>query len=968
MRSLLQNQNLVIQKVLFWFSSGVVPIALVVATVLAYLSWAPQFPAAEPEALIFQAKIFAPGASMEDARAELVGTPEVNRFPTRLSEEPVWYQFQVPARAGGVAIELPSRHAFDVQCWSGSESFGSAHRNRVTTGRLSAEGPGFVFRIGPGATNLPILCRTLFAGPGRLEVNAWDPKSFEVYVDRFSWRQGILEGAIAALFCFVLITALITKDGVYFVFAAWLLCNLRMAALSAGADFYWFEHVIPSWLLYPSRKLTLLAYFVVSITLFSMLLSENLTRRGHRMAILAIEWASIALIGAALVLPYGAFLKLTWALGTPACLVAIVLSVRVYFLTRSPVAAMYAGALTLILCGNLAEIGAAALNADWILNVVNSVTAAAGSSLLAALAVGHRIRTELEQKESAERALEATYNEVPIGLFTADRNGRMIRINPAMAAMLNTPLQRPGSWDSHFVEGAFKDITDHLQAHNPCEYVATWPFRGSEHTFAIRASLAENLVEGSLHEITEAVKATRALEFLANHDPLTECLNRRGIEQAFQQFGFGGPNCVAYLDLDRFKIINDTYGHATGDEVLRQICRRIADAVRGEGSLGRMGGDEFIVVFATTPISVAVRICRKIIDEVGQTLDFHDKAVRVSVGVGLIEIPKGMNATDAISAADRACRSAKEAGTREPFICRRDSRIFLDREAERVLVHQLDNSENDHGLFLAMQPILSLERPFDTHNWEALVRMRAKDGQVLGAGKVIGAAESNGRISTIDRWVLRTMLHWLEVHADTLRNTRFVCLNLSGGSLNDERFIADALAMMNESRRAASMLCLELTESIALKDINNTRRFIERVKQTGARVALDDFGAGYASYSYLKNLPVDVVKLDGSIVRDVALNPLNAAIVASITKLATDFGMRTIAEWAEDVDCIQALAEAGINYVQGFAVAYPQSPAEILQSRSSMDFVTDPKVRYLLELVGSSKSQVKSIDIKRDLH
>jgi len=235
--------------------------------------------------------------------------------------------------------------------------------------------------------------------------------------------------------------------------------------------------------------------------------------------------------------------------------------------------------------------------------------------------------------------------------------------------------------------------------------------------------------------------------------------------------------------------------------------------------------------------------------------------------------------------------------------------------------------------------------------------MREADGSVTPAGVIIAAAENNGRAAVIDRWVLSNTLEWLERHRETLASTRFVTMNLSGASLNDEKFVQDAFAMLRNSPRAVERLCVEITEGVALHDLGNTKRFIERVRGFGAKLALDDFGAGYTSFSYLKELPADALKIDGSFIQGVNAHPANLAIVEAIVELGRNFGMQTIAEWAEDRATVEALAEIGVDYVQGYAIARPLDPEQLLAATSSAGFITDPDVlRYVRDTLAPTRA------------
>jgi EAL domain-containing protein (putative c-di-GMP-specific phosphodiesterase class I) len=209
-------------------------------------------------------------------------------------------------------------------------------------------------------------------------------------------------------------------------------------------------------------------------------------------------------------------------------------------------------------------------------------------------------------------------------------------------------------------------------------------------------------------------------------------------------------------------------------------------------------------------------------------------------------------------------------------------------------------------------------------------------------------------MGVIDRWVLSTTIAWLNTHYARLKRTQFVCMNLSGASLNDERFVQETIDLLEKNRQVAGLLCVEITESVALHDLGNTRNFIDKVRGYGVKVALDDFGAGYTSFSYLKELPADVLKIDGSFIVNMNAHPANVAIVEAIVNLATNFGMKTIAEWAEDNATVKTLAEIGVDYVQGFAVARPQAPAKLLAAVSSASFIQDEELALFARALSAS--------------
>jgi EAL domain-containing protein (putative c-di-GMP-specific phosphodiesterase class I) len=384
----------------------------------------------------------------------------------------------------------------------------------------------------------------------------------------------------------------------------------------------------------------------------------------------------------------------------------------------------------------------------------------------------------------------------------------------------------------------------------------------------------------------------------------------------------------------------------------------------GSMQMGRVGGDEFVIVMPDTRIPLATLICQGIVGSIGGTpYRVADKAFHVRGSVGLIEVAPGTKIKDAVSTADRACREAKGGHAQGLVVYEKNAVAFHDHEAELKLVERLSTNAATDGLYLEMQPIMSLSAPHDSLNFEVLLRMRDAEGKVVPTDRVIAAGENSGRMSVIDRWVLSTTLAWLNTNSTKLRNTRFICLNLSGASLNDEKFMHDVFGMLAQNIHLAGHLCFEITESVALHDLDNTRRFIDKVRSYGAKVALDDFGAGYTSFSYLKELPADLLKIDGSFIVSMNKHPANVAIVEAIVNLARNLGMRTVAEWAEDYATVKTLVEIGVDYVQGWAIARPQAPERLLAATSSASFIQDEEMARYAYTLGKADDALLQVDL-----
>ena len=972
------NQRL--DQLLYVFSAYALPIAIGLLSLLALFAWKNQYPVTNPQQLPIQV-VQSSADIMEPAQAlaQLQNRPVSPFHDTRLSESPVWLSFVVPKNIVDtpLMVEFPSRHAMDVTCWDARtlSLLGSGSRHG-TTGSISAVKAGFALELSPEAKDRPLVCRSSATGPARLSVLTWQAADLEISALEFHRKSGLLDGGILILAGFILITALINRNGLYVLFSAWLVMNLRMASLSAGWDSQWLGNTVPQEWLVQSRSVTLTLYYILTLTLFTSLFREDLLLVGYKFIVRVAQWTCIPLLFLSIALPYALFLPLIWYVAGVGIAMLIFLLIRILKKTNSRVAIWYGTAISITLVASLYEVLAAALGLKGLIGSVNSVTASLSSSLLTALAIAEHMRLEHEQRLQVQAELAHTFEAMPIGLFTLDLHGRFLSANPALLGMLgpNVLKNEDHGWQQYFANGAwtmlhqmvFNETQDEMEINGR-------PHPGSANCkrFLVKAKLSRDKIEGSLQDITEKAKSSAELYFLANHDSLTKILNRRGIEKALthaiENLSVDKALAVAYLDLDRFKLINDLFGHGAGNEVLQQMCGRVSEMLSRDFQFGRVGGDEFIIVFPATPIAMATVMCRGLIDSIGnQPFRVGNNAFSVRCSIGLIEVSPGMQFNDVMSTADRACRQAKSAQG-GLVVYEKHAAAFQQHEAELKLIALLATPSATEGLYLEMQPIMSLTAPHDSLNFEVLLRMRDPQGQPIRTDHLIAAGEASGRMGMIDRWVLTSTLAWLNTHYTQMKHTKFICMNLSGASLNDEEFLAEIYAMLEQNMHLISHLCLEITESVALHDLDNTRRFVDRVRGYGAKVALDDFGAGYTSFSYLKEFKADLLKIDGSFIVDMNQHPANIAIVEAIVSLANNLGMKVIAEWAEDNATVQTLAEIGVDYVQGFAVARSQHPDKLLSAESSASFIQDEELAHYVALIGKANPPQPIVDLFSDL-
>ncbi len=964
--------HLNVEPILFGFSIYALPILIIVTTVIAVSEWPDRFPQYPAEPLKFR-YIDQTDSPLDPASAleKLQHMPEVSTIDSILHEASFWFLVKVPPTLKNdlTAMELPVRQIKEFDCWDseGLRPLGHATRDE-THGAMFTARTGFAVSLGKIESSKTLLCNAKFAGSPIITFAGWPYSELEQSMNKFHRDSGLLEGGLMMLVVFSILAAIINKDLLYLLFAAWLVVTLRVASISAGWDMQWFGYNIPGIWLLPMRKFSFVTYYILTTVLFSKLFAFSFKQKFQAFILNTVQWSCLPLLALSILLPYTMFLPWLWAITGMGVLGLMYLLVHTILKTQSKVAVLYGLAIAIILITSVSEVVAAALGLRGALSFINHVTGALLSSLVVALAIAEHMRLERQEKITAQAELKHTYDAMPIGLFTLDEQGLLLSFNPALQSLLLIPAassEQNRHWRNYFSDEIWERLVHACRTEDGCDMEVPFHPRNSTVTrwVQIKAAFAQGKIEGSLQDVTVRHIASEKLRFLADHDPLTGILNRRGIENALtatiEGLGEGQSAMLAYLDLDRFKLINDLYGHIAGDDVLRQVCQRLLKILNGDHIIGRLGGDEFIILFRQGTVQSNSLLCEHLLSTLEtRPYQVDGKAFQLKASVGLVEITGDIRVTDAISAADRACREAKNGLKGHLQTYEKSAAFFRERESELKMIECFSGNRVPEGLFLEMQPIMSLREPFATHNFETLIRMREPDGTIIPAHRIITAAENNGNSGVIDRWVLSTILGWLDDHLTALDKTRFVCLNLSGASLNDERFIEDAFSILANHPRSSERVCIEITESVALNDLSMTRRFIDGARKYGSKIALDDFGAGYTSFSYLRELPADAVKIDGSFVRDVCKHPTNLSIVSTIAELARNLGMKSIAEWAEDLPSVEALAEVGVDYVQGWAISKPQSAERILSVSSSAELILDPVIaRFVREQLPAKTQQ-----------
>jgi diguanylate cyclase (GGDEF)-like protein len=433
-------------------------------------------------------------------------------------------------------------------------------------------------------------------------------------------------------------------------------------------------------------------------------------------------------------------------------------------------------------------------------------------------------------------------------------------------------------------------------------------------------------------------RAERFMMHLAYHDSLTalpnrEYFHRRLSEALADPAARAGQQAVMYIDLDQFKIVNDTCGHSAGDQLLRQLAHLLQTTLRKDDLLARLGGDEFGVLLLDCDEERACQVAEKLRETVAGFRFFWDSRI-FTVGASIGVVPIGADSiplATVLSAADAACYAAKDAGRNQVQVYRPENEELRQRRTEMSWVNRITHALDEGRFRLRYQPIVALashEGPLE--HIEMLVSMVDENGVSIGPDAFIPAAERYNLMPAIDRWVIDRALRFIGSLPDSGHRLRTCCINLSGSSLTDEHLLQYILGKLVEYSVSPRLVCFEITETATIANMNRALRLISELRARGCRFALDDFGTGLASFAYLKHLPVDFLKIDGTFVKDIVRDPVNLAIVKATNEIGHSLGLETIAEYVEDIETLEALRALGVDYGQGFGIARPK-PLESFQ-------------------------------------
>jgi diguanylate cyclase (GGDEF)-like protein/PAS domain S-box-containing protein len=545
----------------------------------------------------------------------------------------------------------------------------------------------------------------------------------------------------------------------------------------------------------------------------------------------------------------------------------------------------------------------------------------------------------------------ATLDAMGESVITVDAEGRIDYVNAAAEALLG---QRAAQIiGKTFVDlASLVDETDRRSLGDPVRLALT---SGGRVSMGRRAVLVpvhggiERSVELSvtpllsdakamlglvlvLHDTSELRGLTRQMTYQASHDALTGLVNRREFERRLQEAmdsaqSGDAAHALCYLDLDRFKVVNDTCGHTAGDNMLREVASIMKEAVRDSDTAGRIGGDEFALLLVGCPLEKARQIADDVVRSVGEhRFVWKDKIFNIGVSIGLVEIGRGGGAIeDLMNSADSACYVAKNQSGVHVHVYSAREEANARHSGEIYWLQRLQGALRDNRFELYYQPIVHARAGGSRGPaLEVFVRIESDAGQPAAPpADFFRAAERYRLMPQIDRWVVQTVLSALGRGGMKLPPGRSVAINVAGQTLGDAQFLEFVVECFDHTGATPADICFEVTEGSVVANLDHARRFIGVLHGMGCEFALDDFGSGLSSFSTLRTLPMDYLKIDGSFIRNLAVDTVNQAVVAAMIELSRSLNFRIVAEQCEDQPSLDVVKRMGFDFVQGFIIGRP---------------------------------------------
>jgi diguanylate cyclase (GGDEF)-like protein/PAS domain S-box-containing protein len=569
------------------------------------------------------------------------------------------------------------------------------------------------------------------------------------------------------------------------------------------------------------------------------------------------------------------------------------------------------------------------------------------ATLIAFLVVRRTSVIEQALAQAKEHA-EVTLHALGEAVLTADASGNVVYLNPAAERLTGWPSSEAHGKPLHEIYALQEESTSRPLSHPAFSGQIHGPVAGLQQHATLTNRNQDQFIVNDLasplctkkgevfgtvvisRDVTQERQMSQQLSWQASHDSLTGLLNRNEFEATLRLLiqdakVSGKHHALMYMDLDQFKIVNDTCGHFAGDELLKQLAQLLLPKIRESDTLARLGGDEFGLILEGCQLKQASDIAQQLLDLVKDfRFVWSDKTFSIGMSIGLVAITNlNKDLVSTLSAADAACFIAKDKGRHRVWIHHTDDDDVVQHKGEMEWVSRLNEALDKDRFELFVQHVKPIKHPLDGCYHEILLRLKQADGSLVSPMAFIPAAERYGLMTAIDRWVIRQAFQWLSQHKTAYKRSDIFAINISGQSLADPQFLPFCVNEYKRRSIVPDQVCLEITETAAIANWSHANQLFAALKDMGFKFALDDFGSGMSSFGYLKYLPLDYIKIDGSFVKDMVLDQVDKTFVEVINQIGHVMALKTIAEFVEDEQTVELLQKIGVDFAQGFSIHKP---------------------------------------------
>lgn len=872
-----------------------------------------------------------PEQSRSELALKLQGQFMKEEFSNRLNHQ--WYWLDIPANqitsSGLDQLVLRSRHLIHANCQGAEAGFNGQYWTAAVQKLSEAS----------------ISCMIQMVGPGSLVVQLTDYSVLEEMRLLEIEKVSFLQGSFLSLMMLAALSALVSRKPVFLVYAIWLFASLRVCLISSGLDSYFFGFSLPVGLIPETRAISLATYFITTFCLALALFpnSKLAIWKPCRQTVLA---GALCLFGFAIFGPYVLFLQVLWPLSTFACMVTLAIATQGFIKYRTASVIFYVLGISALLLAAVGDILSAWLS--WTdARVLNSETIALFASWMLVISVLEAQRVASQERKRAEQETQATnqrmsaiFDLAPSPMFSVDVDGKICTYNSSFRS-LQKKIDSPEFLQPQFLSDLWRQLHEKSGQFTAQYRHINTMLQACWYEMCLVANGKELI--GSLRDITAEKDRESLLHFQATHDELTGALNRRGLDDRLKEHISNGREAIdlVLFDIVRFRNLVKAHGLTVADRILYNIYQLLYRYLCTHGDIVRIGYDQFLIVHSKRQQDTELR------SSVNRLLDsFRTKALQVDgleafvqMRVGLMQMTLDPEEKSLLGLVEDLVNEMKfkfDQGINT-------LRVFNSEESHKLMQYALMGEHIlAHGLpsnlTLCWQPILGVQEQRPCLYAEALLRQVDERGNLVSAASVLTTCHNRGRTTLLDKWVIAKTLEFLQSNEEKLDNLKTVGVNVSPLSLNDESFLKEVLGLLEANPKAASKLCLEVTEVGTILNPASVKTFMMKIKNLGVTVALDDFGAGFSNFQYVLDLQVDVIKIDGSIAGKVCENMESRSVVNAIVTLAGDLGCVTVAEWVEDKYTLEELKELGVDYIQGFLISQAIPPEEFIKRQSCADF------------------------------